>query len=158
MNADFFPIHVGAIQWKARQSTECIRSASNVEMSDIPPALEKFIAEEIGSIEQLEILLTVAASPDRYWSAKEVYDVVKSSVQSADRRLKEFANRGLLRQHPDSHGQFQFCPSRAKCRELVEELDEFYRNRPVKIIQFIYSRVPQGVTEFARAFQIRENK
>ena len=59
--------------------------------------LEEFIAAEIQSLEQLEILLLLSGNPHRWWTSQSVYEVVKSSLASVEDRLNEMAGRGLLK-------------------------------------------------------------
>ena len=59
--------------------------------------LDAFIAEEMKSLEQLEILLLVSGNPHKWWSAATVYEVVKSNPASVAGRLSELAARGMVR-------------------------------------------------------------
>jgi hypothetical protein len=119
--------------------------------------LEKFIAAEINSLEQLEILLLLSGNPHKWWSAKSVYEVVKSSIQSVQDRLEEMVARGILRKETDNEVRFQFGPRDEAVWRITTELRDAYKERSVKVVQAIYSKPPDPVQEFARAFRLRKD-
>jgi hypothetical protein len=119
--------------------------------------LEKFIAAEINSLEQLEILLLLSGNPHKWWSAKSVYEVVKSSIQSVQDRLEEMVARGILRKETDTEVRFQFGPRDEAVWRITTELRDAYKERSVKVVQAIYSKPPDPVQEFARAFRLRKD-
>jgi hypothetical protein len=119
--------------------------------------LEKFIAAEINSLEQLEILLLLSGNPHKWWTAAGVYDVVKSSVQSVRDRLEEMVLRGILRKEDESELRYQFGPKNDAIWKVTSELRDAYKERSVKVVQAIYSKPPDAVQEFARAFRLRRD-
>ena len=120
--------------------------------------LDKFIAAEIQSLEQLEILLLLSGNPHRWWTAKGVYEVVKSSPASVEDRLNEMAARGIVRKEAETEVRYQFGPTDDQTWRTVSELREAYKERSVKVVQAIYSKPPDAVQEFARAFRIRKDR
>ena len=120
--------------------------------------LEKFIAEEIQSLEQVEILLLLSGNPHRWWSARAVYDVVKSNPASVDARLEELAARGILQKQKEGAIEYRFSPSDERIWKVVNQLRDAYKERPVKVVQAIYSKPPDAVQEFARAFRVRKDQ
>lgn len=132
---------------------------SFVNESGFSPELDKFIAAEIQSLEQLEILLLLSGNPHKWWTATGVYEVVKSSLQSVEGRLREMTERGILKKETDSEVRYQFAPAQENFWKLVSELREAYKERSVKVVQAIYSAktAPDAVQEFARAFRLRKD-
>lgn len=120
--------------------------------------LERFIAVEIQSLEQLEILLLLSGNPHKWWTAKGVYDVIKSSLPSVEGRLRELHERGVLLRDGDQEMRYQFAPKDETIWRLVSELRDAYKERSVKVVQAIYSKAPDAVQEFARAFRVRREK
>ena len=120
--------------------------------------LEEFIGAEIQSLEQLEILLLLSGNPHRWWNARSVYEVVKSSTSSVEDRLNELAQRGLLKAEGKPERSYQFAPNSDHYWHVVSQLRDAYKERPVKVVQAIYSKPRDGVQEFAKAFQIRKEK
>lgn len=120
--------------------------------------LEAFIAAEIHTLEQLEILLLLSGNPHKWWAPKAVYEVVKSSQASVSDRLAEMARHGILKSEKAAEVHYQFSPSDEALWKIVSELREAYKERSVKVVQAIYSKPPDGVQEFAKAFQLRKDK
>jgi hypothetical protein len=128
-----------------------------VSESGFSEQLDKFITAEIQSLEQLEILFLLSGNPHKWWSAKAVYEVVKSSLPSVQDRLNDMVQRGFLRQEAGNEVRYQFAPSDESIWKIISELREAYKERPVKVVQAIYSKPPDAVQEFARAFRVRKD-
>jgi hypothetical protein len=129
-----------------------------VSDSGFSEELDKYFAAEIQSLEHLEILLLLSGNPHKWWTAKGVYDVIKSSLPSVEGRLRDMTERGILKKEVDSETRYQFSPADEGIWRLVSELREAYKERPVKVVQAIYSaKAPDGVQEFARAFRLRKD-
>jgi len=128
-----------------------------VSKSGFSEQLDRFIAREISSLEQLEVLLCLFAHPEKWWTVQDVYNVVKSSISSVNDRLNEMVARGFLRQDGDAV-RYQFAPRDENLRTLISELGTAYKEKSVKVVQAIYSKPPDAVQEFAKAFRVRKDK
>jgi hypothetical protein len=129
-----------------------------VSESGFSEELDKFIAAEIQSVEQLEILFLLSGNPHKWWTARAVYEVVKSSLASVQDRLTEMVERGLLKEESGKDKTYQFAPRDEGIWKVVSELRDAYKERSVKVVQAIYSKPPDPVEEFARAFRLRKDK
>ena len=63
---------------------------------DVSPELRNFIAEQIGSIAQLELLLLLAADPAKTWNADEAAAALYVTPDAAYGFLEGMRVRGLL--------------------------------------------------------------
>ena len=124
----------------------------------IPTQVRQFLGQYIKSVEQLEILLLLSGNPHKWWTATGVYEVIKSSVQSVQDRLNEMVARGILRKEAENEVRFQFKPTNDAVWNITSELRDAYKERSVKVVQAIYSKPPDAVQEFARAFRVRKEK
>jgi hypothetical protein len=126
-------------------------------VSDVPLSddLRLFLARYVHSIAELELLLLLSASPDRWWSAAEVYKVVLSNEELVGRTLETFSQLGLAGK--SETGTYQFSPASEQIRTLVRTLAGLYHERPTRIIQAIYERPVSEIGEFAKAFRIRKD-
>jgi hypothetical protein len=129
-----------------------------VSENDFPPELAAFVAAEIQSVEQLEILLLLSGNPHRWWTAQAVYEVIKSNLGSVKERLEDFTKKLILKKDNSQAPSYQFSPENQGIWQLVSGLREAYKERPVKVVQAIYSKRSDPVTEFARAFKITKEK
>ena len=129
-----------------------------VSESGFSKELDKFIAQEIQSVEQLEVLLLLSGNPDKWWTAQGAYDIIKSNPASVANRLEEMVARGVLRKEGQNDVRYQFAPQDPALWNIVNELRNAYKERSVKVVQAIYSKPPDAVQEFARAFRLRKEE
>jgi hypothetical protein len=122
----------------------------------IPESVARFLAAHVRSLEQLEILLLLAASPERVWTADSVNAVVRSSAASAAERLAELRALGLLA--VDDSKAYRYAPPNRDVSAAVEELAHFYKERRVKIVEMIYAPPSDPVRGFADAFKLKKEK
>lgn len=127
-------------------------------MSDgeVTPALHKFIAQHIESVEKLEVLLLVQSAPDTLWTVAEVFRPIQSSLASVTQKLENLTSEGLLIMHPD--GRYQYRPRTEELAKRVTELQSAYRKRRIKVIELIFSANTNDLRAFADAFKLRKEK
>ena len=125
--------------------------------SQIPEQVQRFIAVHIRSLEQLEILLMLASSPDREWSVDEAYNVIRSSRSSVAERLDELCLQGLLVSAEDPR-RYRFKPSLPEAGTVIDALAREYKDRRVKIVEMIYSEASGPLRGFADAFKLRKDQ
>jgi hypothetical protein len=135
-----------------------VRIAFDVSENAFSKELDKFVTREVESLEQLEVLLLLSGNPHKWWTATGVYEVVKSNPASVQARLEQMWERGMLRKESTSEVRYQFAPADQSLWSIVNELRDAYKERPVKVVQAIYSKPPDSVQEFARAFRVRKEK
>lgn len=123
----------------------------------LPIEVRQFLAESIHSIEQLEVLLLLRASPDRVWTAREVYQRVLTNEGSVQQSLEKLCRRGLCIQ-TGSPPAYQFAPKSEKMQSVLETLATLYKERPARIVNALYAASASEIDAFARAFRIRKDK
>lgn len=128
-----------------------------MSLSELPRDVQQLLAEQIRSIEQLEILLLLRDNADRRWTASEVYQKVRSSERSVGYTLEELARRGLLARIDQPQTQFQFAPQTEELKAAIDQLARLYSERRVRIVEAIYSAPISAVDEFAKAFRLRKD-
>lgn len=124
--------------------------------ADLPIEVRHFLAEHIGSLEQLEILLLLREQSQRAWSVAEVFRVVRSSERSAAETLSALCKQGLLRAVETPAGAYQFGPPEP-LKETIAAVARLYAERRVKIVEAIYSERVSEVDQFAKAFRLRKD-
>jgi hypothetical protein len=124
----------------------------------IPESVRRFIAVHIRSLEQLEILLLLAAKPEQRWSIDGVYNVVRSSRNSVAERLDELRLEGLLAFADAERREFRYQPLSPEIGDAVQALARFYRERPVKIVEMIYTPPAEPLKGFADSFKLKKDK
>jgi hypothetical protein len=126
-----------------------------VAQTGVPAEVRRFIAAEIESVEQLEVLLLLRGAPDKGWTAKEVARALVSQPESAADWLDRMEGRGLLHRDGDS---YRYAPADPEVAESIDGLAESYARYRVAVIGLIFSKPSERVTFFADAFRIRRPK
>ena len=124
---------------------------------DIPVEVRQFVAQYIGSLEQLEVLLLVSALPDRQWSADAVYKVVLSNPAVVAKRLEDFVKSGLLRGSGDPP-LYQYAPATEELGNQVAALSAVYKISRHKIVELIYTSTSNPLKAFSDAFKLKREK
>jgi DNA-binding Lrp family transcriptional regulator len=117
----------------------------------ISDRVRSLVGEHIVSVEQLEVLLLLHQHRDREWSAAQVNDEIKSSVNSVRERLANLESRGFLRRQGD---RYRYDAANVN-DAAVAELAIAYLQRRFTIIEMIFSKPLEKLRGFARAFKIR---
>lgn len=118
----------------------------------ITDGARRLIAEHIHSVEQLEVLLLLRATPEKAWSAAEVARALVSQADTAETRLIDLEQRGLISRGEDG---WRYDPGRRE-RE-VTQLAEAYGTRRVAVVGLIFSKPSDSVTSFSDAFRLRKD-
>jgi hypothetical protein len=126
-----------------------------VSETEIPSEVRQFLAENIRSIEQLEVLLLLSASAERKWTSAEVYHSVLTNERSISQTLEMLSERGLIARTTDDAYQLSILPDQTKA--LVTRLAQLYKERPARIIHALYAASESEVDAFAQAFKIRKD-
>lgn len=112
----------------------------------IPEPVRKLVVEQIGSIEQLEVLLLLRAHGDRAWSVQGINDSVRSSQSSVKTRLEALIDGGFVTR---TGGLYRYrAPPQLDA--LVGALASAYAERRFTIIELIFSKTDKKGSTRAR--------
>jgi hypothetical protein len=125
-----------------------------VAHTGVPKEVERFIATDIESVEQLEVLLLLRAAPEKQWTAQEVARALVFRVDSAADWLARMAERGLLAQFDN---RYLFAPATPEVTETIDALAESFAKYRVTVIALIFSKPSDRVRLFSDAFRIRRS-
>jgi hypothetical protein len=114
------------------------------------------MAENIRSVEQLEILCLLVEERTKFWSVADTFRHIRSAEKSVAEGLQHFVTQGLSATDPQ--GAFRFAPKTRELDDLVLELVKTYRERPVAVIETIYRKPMESVQHFAEGFRLRREK
>ena len=124
--------------------------------TELTPTLLEFIRTCIPSYQVAEVLLAMAAYPNRDFTAEEIVEImrpVEITEPAAQRSLAILTVCGLLGQHA---GRFTYRPS-PELAPRAQELLRAYNERPVTLIRAIYRNEDRGIQSFADAFKLRKD-
>jgi hypothetical protein len=120
---------------------------------DVPAGARRLIDQHIHSVEQLEVLLLLRATPDKAWTIAEVARAMVSQPDTARQRLRDLSARRLLRTDGDT---YTYGPDPATDR-AVGELAAAYATRRIKVVGLIFAKPSDAVLGFSDAFRLRKD-
>lgn len=123
--------------------------------NDIPKSVRDFVFEYIDSVEQLEILLLLESNSQKTWSPPELSGLLRSNLNSIEKRLGHLASQGLIVRNEDSH--FAFFTENEELRNTIHTLAEIYRVHRYKIMELIFSPMKKS-RDLAEAFRLSPHK
>jgi hypothetical protein len=123
-----------------------------VPQAGVPADVKRFIAGEIISVAQLEVLLLLRGAADKRWTAAEVARALVMRMSSAANWLEHMRENGLLAAAGE---RYRYAPPTAEVERTIDRLAESYAKYRVTIIGLIFSKPSEGVSRFPEAFRIR---
>lgn len=121
---------------------------------ELSPELRRFIGQHLDSVESIEILLLLRRSPDTYWAAEATAGQLSIRLPNAAAKLDALSRSGLLAMGGQT-GAYRYAPRTEELRSAVDLLADAYANRPVSIINTIYSGNREKLRAFSDAFRMK---
>jgi DNA-binding IclR family transcriptional regulator len=103
--------------------------------AEISGEIRQLLTQTVHSVEQLEILLLLRASPDQVWTVRDVYQRVLTNETSVRRSLEKLCEHGTIRKTGALEFQFN---SAADSEGVLEELARLYKEKPTRILYALY--------------------
>lgn len=117
--------------------------------------LEQFITTHITSVDELRALLLLQASAVIAWDAVEAGGKLYLPAPTVEPILAGLVTKGLL--VADEAGKYRYQPASPELGQLVAQLAEMDRVRPVTLINLIYTR-SHRLQAFSDAFKLKRDK
>jgi hypothetical protein len=105
----------------------------------------------IDSVESLEVLTLLLEQPEKNWTAKTLSLQIRSSEGSVEKRLKSLVACRVIVPAEGRPGQFR--PASPEMERSVRETVAFYRLRPHRAMEILYSKPESAMQSFADAFR-----
>jgi hypothetical protein len=121
----------------------------------LPPRVRDFLLAHVDSIEQLEVLLLLAARPTSALTTVEVSDELRTAPSSAATRLAGLRDHRLVDVLPGDRHRIRADPELAA---LLRQIADTYRERRVAVVTLIYSRPSDVVRVFTNAFVLKKGR
>lgn len=122
---------------------------------DISADIQRFLADNIRSIAQLELLLMLHRERQRTWTVADAAKELYTAVSMTEPLLESLRAIGMVKLQRD---QYQYAPRSKQLDDTVGELSQLYQQRRVTVINLIYSAPVKKLQDFADAFRIRKPK
>lgn len=119
----------------------------------IPPAVRRFLARSIKSVEQLEVILLLQRAPDRYWDAGAVADYLAMRPDHAAASLEALAGKSLLDIRLGQTIKYRFNPIADEQTRCIRSLAELWRDDRQGVIREVTAE-RHTLRDFSDAFRI----
>jgi hypothetical protein len=123
----------------------------------VSPVVLAFMADHIRSLEELQLLMAVIQSPDRWWDAAAATRELGITTTSARRALDHLAAHNLLDIRITGDVRYQYRPGTDDLRAAARATEEAYRSNPLALAQLVTGTARRGIRDFADAFRIRRD-
>ena len=124
---------------------------------DFPADIKQFIADNIDTVAQLELLLLLRSESGKQWTAEEAGKALYSSAEVTALQMADLQQKRLL-VAGGAAGTFIYRPEPSDLARLVDRLADLYRERRVTVITAIYTKPIDKIRSFADAFRLRKDK
>ena len=125
----------------------------------LSPEVRRFINKHLHGFSQLELLLHLRDNPNQAVTPETAARELRLADEQAAGLLHDLHARGLLTTD-DSEGQtrYRYEPSTRELARQVEALAKLYPTYRHRIVQLIFSKPPESVTNFSQAFRLRKDE
>jgi hypothetical protein len=129
-----------------------------VSLNGIPQSVIDFLAEQIDSVLELEVLLLLRASAPQRWCSDDLAAALKIDAAWADQQLEKFVDRAILARDNATPLCYTYAPANPPLDDTIRAVADAYASHRVRIIGLIFSKPTSNLKSFADAFRIRKDK
>lgn len=124
-------------------------------MSQIDDKMIAFIRRYVRTVGALEVLLLLHRESQRTWSADEIARHFRGSAAAIAEYLAHFKRAGfVVEERADA---FRYAPKDIDADATVSELAGLYGERPVSVVDVIYTEPSDPVRALADAFKLKKD-
>lgn len=116
----------------------------------LSPDLSAFIESAVPSVWALETLLLLRGDPDRAWPVDRLVAELRANATLVSDCVGGLERAGLA--HGED-GAFRYAPASPMLRDLCDQLEATYRERPVAVVNTITRRRSDPLRGFADSFR-----
>jgi hypothetical protein len=125
----------------------------------LSPEVKRFINKHLHGYSQLELLLYLRANASEPVTPETVARELRLDQRQTAGLLQDLHARGLLTTVGRERLKcYRYEPKTPKLARQVEALAEIYPAYRHRIVQLIFSKTPESVTNFSEAFRLRKDE
>jgi hypothetical protein len=123
----------------------------------ISEEVRQFLAEDVASLERLDVLLLMRRHVERWWAAHTLSGELGLPVDVAQMHLEKLCGRNLLEVRIAESVIYRYQPATSWLADLVDEVSRVHYADRHSIVALV-AGPPEGVRLFAEAFRFRKGK
>lgn len=117
-----------------------------------------FILEKIDSVPHLEALVLLWNSRPVGWTCEELASRLYLPAERTAQVLRDLLRMQLIAENPGPPPRCSYVHQSEAQDELLASLEDAWRKDLVRISSMIHSKASSSVREFARAFNLKQEK
>ena len=121
----------------------------------LSPSVVAFVTEHVRTLAELQLLMAIIQSGDRWWDATSAARELGLTLHDARRALDHFGAHNLLDIRITEDVRYQYRPGTTELRERAEACALAFRSRPLDLAQLLTGPSARSVRDFADAFRVR---
>ena len=126
--------------------------------NEFPPAVTSFVMRHVRTLAELQLLMAIAQSGDRWWDATSAAREADLTIQDARRALDHFGAHNLLDIRITGDVRYQYRPGTPELRDSAEACVAAFRRHPLDLAQLVTGPSTTSVRDFADAFRLRHKQ
>jgi hypothetical protein len=115
------------------------------------------VRRHIRSLEDLEILLLLRRTPERWWTAPEIARDVSTTQTNAKDSVERLSG-SFLEVRASAEPAFRFSTPNPELQAMVGELHAVYQENRSNLIRFIVPQPAAAIQDFADAFKLEKKE
>ena|SRR5690349_15426868 len=127
-------------------------------MPEFAPTIVAFVTEHVRTLAELQLLMLLVQSGDRWWDATSAARESGLTVTEARQALDFFGSRNLLDIRITGDVRYQFRPGTAELRDRANACAAAYRTQPFDLARLVSGPSAASVRDFADAFRVRRQR
>jgi hypothetical protein len=120
--------------------------------------VKRFLTDDVGSVERLNLLLFLRRHATRWWAAKTLAAELEMPADIVQSHLEHLSSRNLLDVRIAESVIYRYQPGRDELAQLVEELARAHYLHCDAVVAVLAHRLADNGRLFADAFQLRKEK
>jgi hypothetical protein len=135
------------------------REDGRVVADPLTPEAKRFINKHLYGVAQLELLLHLRDNPGEPVTPSMAARELRLGEEQAVGLLHDLHLRGLLAiDKSEGQKRYRYEPTSRALARQVEAVAKIYPAYRHRVIQLIFSKPPESVTNFAQAFRLRKDE
>lgn len=121
------------------------------------PRITFFVDRYVTTLDDLECLLLLIQTPERWWDAESIARELHVEVGYARHALERFAAGNLLAIRITGAVRYQYQPGDEALAAAARAFAEAARMNRLEMIKLVTERTSRNIRDFAKAFRIRRD-
>ena len=122
------------------------------------PEAEEFIERAVDTIHQVEILMLLRRSPDRFWRVDAIAAELMMTDTTVASSLSGLRANGVLVAEDANPGGYRYGPRSLALHAGVESLAAAYEADPLPVLKAVLNKPPRALRSFSDAFLFRRRR